>query len=148
MCLYNFVLTVTLPLPKGWDAKSKPWTGPQHETRDGSLRFIDAPDSSVQLVDGDPASGQCREACHTPQSAGTKRTWPSETAQGPVDTDEVLLWRSWYSEDTVPSSVLMHSIFRHISPVIVRMPQIEIWSRTCQTHQMGKRESNNLKPVA
>lgn len=96
-------------------------------SRDGSMgRFIDAPDSSVQLADGDPASSQCLEAWHTQQGAGTKRTWPSETAHGPVDTDEVLRWRSRCSEDIVPSSVLMHSISRHISPIIVKDPQIEI----------------------
>lgn len=73
MCLNNFVRTVALPLSKGWDAKSKPWTGPHHVTRDGSMRrFIDAPDSSVQLVDGDPVSSQC----HTQRVLGRKEPGP------------------------------------------------------------------------
>lgn len=117
---------VTLPLSKGRSAKSKPWTGPQHVTRDGSVRkSIDAPDSSVQLVDGGSAGSRCQGARHKPQSAGMKTTWPSETAHGPVDTDEVPCWLPWCSEDIVPSSVLMHTISRHISPLIPGTPQIE-----------------------
>lgn len=115
----RFCAIYTLPLSQGKDVNSKHWTGPQHVSRDGSVRkSVGAPDSSVQLGDGNPARGRCQGACHKEQSTGMKRTWPSETAQDPVAMHKVLCWLPWYSGDTAPSSVLMHSI---------RTSQIEIY---------------------